>query len=58
MYYGCIENTGENLESIVESENMNPEKWMTTIQFLIKQMAHSYTYAPIMMKTAFLNWQN
>ena len=48
-----LKNTAENLESTIESENMNPEKWITTIQFLTKQMAHSYTYAPTLMKTAF-----
>ena len=36
-----LKNIAENLESIIEFENMNPEE-VKLIQFLYDQMTHSY----------------
>ena len=46
-----LKNTAGNLETIIESENMNLEE-VKKIQFLIEQMTHNNAYASIRMETA------
>ena len=46
-----LKNTSDNLETIIESENMNLEEVKKT-QFLIGQMTHNNAYASTTMKTA------
>ena len=46
-----LKNTADNLETIIESENMNLEE-VKKIQFLIEQMTHNNAYASTTMKTA------
>ena len=46
-----LKNTADNLETIIESENMNLEE-VKKIQFLIEQMTHNNAYASIRMEKA------
>ena len=46
-----LKNTVDNLQTIIESESMNPEE-EKKVQFLIEQMIHSQAYAPTLLKTA------
>ena len=47
-----LKNTADNLETIIESENMNLEE-VKKIQFLIEQMTHSNAYVSTTMKAVF-----